>query len=773
MRNAMSKRHRKQHAQQGASNARGRVESSLARGDSRDAVEAAKQLLREDPGSESETLAVRAYLARIRALMAEGLGREAGAMAAIVRERFPAHVANHAAELEEARLAAGDFDTLLRELVTADAARRAVIEERLLPWITDPGALARSQALVSEDPLAREAAAVAAVFDVVTSRIASTDELAPLSDIRRRSPLAPWKLFVRAIDAFHRGEDDRVAANVAAIEPRSPAARGGVILSELTGGRRASERSLAAERLIERIDGERSAVAAHLRAIETAESRDDRRALREEIRALARRFDKMSPFAREQARIALLSLCGVHVGPEQLASLFRIADDDPEMHRYGALLMERNGAPFSSEFWNAYAQAGLAAGRIEPWQAAEICIHILELGEDDLDDPFVCRDPSHGHPVDESPDAAQLIERIIGFDPAPSVFARLAPHFDDLDPKELRRVLTAWRKRDPNAPEPLVRLLRLAENDRKYEDAIALVRKGDAMTILDPEYARLRKRVIFRRAEQLLDGGNRAVAAKLLDDVAARPETLGDDAGVWLLALQWAAAPPEKAGELLAELSRRGVPGEMAMAEITGDLRMPFALPASQPAPEELLDGIRRGIAVLHAIGRAPRHCTWILQRAEPYLDRATEEQLLSIAATALALGMIPLAWKATARGIALGGTSLPRALLLRAEILLTIHADPKRTLTVIEAARSLAEKAHDGESVQRAAELAHEMRFYRRSREKVSQETLDAVVEYERTSPEPVPRLMADRKSRRRKKAPAKKKSVPKPAVEKGLFEP
>src|SRR4051812_4930477 len=129
----MGKRHRKQHAQQSGTDARTRVERSLGRGDSRDAVEAAKVLLREAPGNESEVLAVRAYLARIRALMDEGLGREAGAMAAIVRERFPAHAATYAAELDEARLAAGDFDWLLRELAGSDAARRAAVEERLLP----------------------------------------------------------------------------------------------------------------------------------------------------------------------------------------------------------------------------------------------------------------------------------------------------------------------------------------------------------------------------------------------------------------------------------------------------------------------------------------------------------------------------------------------------------------------------------------------------------------------------------------------------------------
>lgn len=339
----MGKRHRKQRARQAATDARKRVESSLASDDSRDALEAAKVLLREVPGAETEALAVRAYVARIRSLIAEGLGREAGAMAAIVRERFPAHVAAHGAELEEARLAAGDLDWLLRDLAAADATGRDAIEARLMPWIADPAALARSKALGPDDPLAREAAAVAEVFEIVTSRLASADELARLGDVRRRSPLAPWKLLVRAIDAFHRHDDDRVAANVAAIEPRSPAARGGAILAELTGTRPRSHHSFAAERLIERISGGRETIAGHLRAIEAAHRGDDRRRLRDEIRALARAFDKLSPLAREQARIALLSVCGIHFGPEQIASLLRIDENGPDMPRYAALLMELAG----------------------------------------------------------------------------------------------------------------------------------------------------------------------------------------------------------------------------------------------------------------------------------------------------------------------------------------------------------------------------------------------------------------------------------------------
>ncbi|HSX77586.1 MAG TPA: hypothetical protein VLQ80_03290, partial [Candidatus Saccharimonadia bacterium] len=61
-----------------------RIESLIASGKNRDAVEAAKQYLKHTPGPEAEALAVKAYTARIEALQASGMHREAQALGALV-----------------------------------------------------------------------------------------------------------------------------------------------------------------------------------------------------------------------------------------------------------------------------------------------------------------------------------------------------------------------------------------------------------------------------------------------------------------------------------------------------------------------------------------------------------------------------------------------------------------------------------------------------------------------------------------------------------------
>src|SRR5688572_9401167 len=95
---------------------RAHVEALLARGQTRDAVEAAKRCLKQVPGPEAEALAVEAYQARIQALMTSGMHQEARALAMLVSDRFPAAQARVAPFIRQSEVAAGNFEPLLTEL---------------------------------------------------------------------------------------------------------------------------------------------------------------------------------------------------------------------------------------------------------------------------------------------------------------------------------------------------------------------------------------------------------------------------------------------------------------------------------------------------------------------------------------------------------------------------------------------------------------------------------------------------------------------------------
>jgi len=162
-----------------------RIESLIARGKSRDAVEAAKQYLKHIPGPDAEAFAVKAYTARIEALQASGLHREAQALGALVRERFPAHQSQVAMLMRQSEVAAGNFDALLAELVTADAPRRRELEAMLARGLTDPAVLTESPVLPADHPLKRMARAVLDALTAVTTGPLPAGALTSLGAIPR------------------------------------------------------------------------------------------------------------------------------------------------------------------------------------------------------------------------------------------------------------------------------------------------------------------------------------------------------------------------------------------------------------------------------------------------------------------------------------------------------------------------------------------------------------------------------------------------------------
>ena len=139
---------------------RARIEALLARGQAREAVEAAKQYLKEVPGPEAETVAVEAYQARIQALMASGMPQEARSLALLVSERFPAAQGRVAPFIRQSEVASGNFEPLLSELSSTTPAQRRELEAILTRTLHDPAVLADSTALPVDHPLKRTAIAV-------------------------------------------------------------------------------------------------------------------------------------------------------------------------------------------------------------------------------------------------------------------------------------------------------------------------------------------------------------------------------------------------------------------------------------------------------------------------------------------------------------------------------------------------------------------------------------------------------------------------------------
>src|SRR2546423_13805575 len=116
--------------------------------------------------------------------------------------------------MRQSEVAAGNFDALLAELVTADAPRQRELEAMLARGLTDPAVLTESPVLPADHPLKRMARAVLDALTAVTTGPLPAGALARLGDIPRQSPLAPRKLLVRALAAVHRHDAASVLADL-------------------------------------------------------------------------------------------------------------------------------------------------------------------------------------------------------------------------------------------------------------------------------------------------------------------------------------------------------------------------------------------------------------------------------------------------------------------------------------------------------------------------------------------------------------------------------
>ncbi len=219
----------------------------LRQGKIRAALDRAKSVHKARPTPQSETFLLQCYAAREREMRAAGRAAEADALCAFVAENFPgsdlARVGNPIAAspkvttptpiaaptAETARQGPSENDPLAAALTRlsdpgiSEDARRAA-EETVAEAAFNPLALAEHPALSPGHPLAAAAKAVAEAFSAVVQRPVADAEIA-LPEISRRSPLAGWKLLIRAIAHLQRREDEQAATALErlAAMPSAPA----------------------------------------------------------------------------------------------------------------------------------------------------------------------------------------------------------------------------------------------------------------------------------------------------------------------------------------------------------------------------------------------------------------------------------------------------------------------------------------------------------------------------------------------------------------------
>ena len=713
----------------GLEECRTRIEALIARGKSRDAVEAAKHYLKHAPGPAAEALAVKAYTARIEALQASGLHREAQAIGALVRERFPAHQAQVAGLMRQSAVAAGHVDALLAELVTTDAARQRELEAILTRGVTDPAVLAASPVLPAEHPLKRLARAVSDAFTAVTTGPLPAGALTSLDAIPRRSPLAPWKLLIRALDAFYRHDDAAVLANLSGIPPDSGPARLVPVLRRLVGDNGLPvERSPAVTTLIEQVSGHRPGARTQLSQLSQAlAARDAGKALAA-VRTLLPLFRAAPAALRRTFLISLLHHWHRQgLAPEPLLRLLPSTKHDPEMLRLLALTLERSEWDTAVAMWDEYLTAATATRMLSATgpEMARVLLHMASLFPTDpeavldtfeVDSEQQLRRRMRTGQLPACFDRAALLERARAADPVPQVYRALVAHYDQWgDAKRAEAEAEAWRRAHPQDLEPLLYLVLAAERRGAIRKALTFLAEAEALDRVHPDVRQSRFRLLLAGAERRLKEGKPALALNDLEQLAHEPRASEGDHPAYLLALRWLAAQQRGDTAMAAQLDQalnttaaNPVLRGLILEALGATLKVPVPAqpPAAAAVPAQVLDGVARACELFRALDRPLTVPAALLKRTEQHLDHASAAQLHALCAGGLRMGRPALTYHAAGRGLMLSDPLAYRFLLARGQALsASLAADgEERARACLRAARELASRARDMEAVREAS---------------------------------------------------------------------
>lgn len=232
------------------------IRERFAAGRTMSALREAKELAKRHPGPAADELLADAYAARIDDLVRSGMTGEARALVEVAAARFPESAARWRGRSLLVARKQGDLSDLVAALRAAGTEQeRQRAADELAAHLRDPSALLKTPALPAGDPLAAGAAALAGALPDAARGALGAEARRRLQAIPRRSPLAPWRCFVLALDAFQRGDDVVCRSLLARVPDDQPVARGKQVLVQLLDGVPIEQPTPAQERLLHRLSG--------------------------------------------------------------------------------------------------------------------------------------------------------------------------------------------------------------------------------------------------------------------------------------------------------------------------------------------------------------------------------------------------------------------------------------------------------------------------------------------------------------------------------------
>jgi tetratricopeptide (TPR) repeat protein len=722
----------------------------MADGKSKAALDSAKELHKKVGSADSESLLIDAYLLRIRALSDQNMALEAKSLGALVGERFPA--ARERLEALSARVAGqgSDLDELLRPLNDPElsADRRASIEQIIQNQITDLASLAGCAALPPEHRLRTAAAAIDRAFNSVTSGPV-TDEQIALPEVSHRSPLANWKLLIRAIACFYRNQDEACAESLAAINPESAPSRlvpaMQAMLAPTPGekpaaGTSAGDLKPAGTALVARTNGSLRELRRALSDLDEAFAQAPNPAqVFKAARAAVRECRQSAPdlLVELQRRAAIRGevagldcdrmIAALEGGPRPNALFFR--DLARELERTG----DNEDLMRASEYWDSFRQEALREKWIaeDSLEMAALYLHMAEVlgrmpGEllRQMQAPTGKAASRERNYFRFRGDLYSLASRIDAHPDCYSQWLRWARKNGTAEAEEVAR---AWSKALPDAVEPLLFLMEEAEKRHAFPTALSYLDKAERIDGVHSTIRMARLRLLARAAMRHLQKKKPHLAAQKLEEILALPQSRQGDRPAFLSALQGliCLASNDTLGADQAFLGVEMALGDglaallfvfgCAAAAKRNDLvTMPAIHTVSEDRKSRLPGSMARAVMLASDIGltqnfRLPFE---YFDETEARFPRAVGslnvEQIRVLGELGLATEHPRLAWAASAAGLDRGGPTEAYFLLLRARAL--PHGMSERYEALAAAAAELGRAHRDMEVVSQAVEAGREL---------------------------------------------------------------
>ncbi|MEX2261608.1 MAG: hypothetical protein WD696_06635 [Bryobacteraceae bacterium] len=711
------------------------VRQLIAQGKHKVALERAKQIHKASASPATEALVVDAYAARIRALLDHGLLVEAKALSDLVRERYPSAGASIDQLRTSAEARQGNLDALLRPLndPAISLEQRTSIEEAVGREVTDLAALAECPALGAGHPLRTGARALHKAFEAVTSQLVPEDALV-LPEVSRRSPLAPWKMLIRAIGCFYRREDEACRRYLEAVPPGSAASRlAPALLAMADGGSRNSLPHEAAV-LVSGVTQERAGLRAALQELDRAFAADDERRILKGIRNAAAECRLHCPALLEKLKgyMTVRAVIADIDSDHALPAMGGHPRKDAQFHRLFARALEATSDSKHYTFACAIWAAFLEKAKDEGWftghgpEAAMLYIrmaellrvvpgHLLEMSQasarKEIDDPeaFYYLYPE------------LLYERACAIDPHSEHFSKWLEwaSTNRLAASSPEKIAEMWHAACPQDLAPLLHLMTSAERRKSFHKAIAILDKAEAIDAVHPAVRRARLRLMFANAVRQLKQRKPRLAERTLLVIQGLPQVRQGDRRAFLAALRGICSAiygstkaTEAAVEKLTRLLDSAAAANFVIAGAASACNYQFSVCSPADLSEKELAALPAAIARVCALAEdigwtfTPRR-GWLEVAARSLRERRLElssGQLRLLAKVALRAEYPEMAYMASAAGLALGLADEARFLLLRAQAL------PEwlwnRRNRCIAAAISLARSAKDSTLIAEARNL-------------------------------------------------------------------